>query len=190
MPAQPADTVESFTVEASTGTHGNGTLSLDIDDGGNNKGELTFGNGTLTTAVVTQGASSDKGTVVINHAAITTTPTDNTATNTVIHPTNGANVITGVSADGYGHITGYTTSKIVLPDAALGELCGTIEAVGSNNNKASVALSLQKNGSEFNLSGINAPEYTLSSSSLQIGVTAATASTPADIAVDIVWGSF
>lgn len=187
MPSAPSDTTESLSVTASSGSHGNGTVALD-EDGGNNKGTLTFGNGTLTTAVVTQGADSTLGTIVINHNAVTTTHTNNTSTSTVIDPTNGTNVITAVSTDSYGHLSGYTTSKIVLPAAALTELGGSVTTVSTN--KVNVGFSLENGGNSYNLTGTDAPEFTLSSTSLTITPTAATSSVPADIAVNIEWGSF
>ena len=193
MPSAPANTTESLNVTASSNTHGNGVISLDEDGvGGANKGEITFANGNLTVAQVTQGASSNVGTVTINHAAIATN-SNSTVSDLVINPgpTNpGANVITGLTADGYGHITGYTVSNLRLPDAALGELGGDISAVANATNKASIAFTLGKNSVDLTRTGADVPEFTLSSSSLQVAVTPATASTPADVAVDIVWGTF
>lgn len=197
MPSAPSDTKESFVVTSSTASsHGNGTIVLSEDNGGNDKGTITFGNGTLTTAVVTQGASSDVGTVVINHNNVTTTHTDNTSTSTIINTSTGFNAITAISTDGKGHVDGYTTSKFILPEDALVKLSGAADsnngavAQVTANTKAKVAFGTMVGANDYSYTGIRAPEFTLSTSSLKIVSTAATASTPGDIAIDIEWGSF
>lgn len=196
MPPAPSDTKESFVITSSTATaHGNGTLVL-TEDGGNDKGSLTFGNGTLTTAIVTRGANDNSGTVTINHAKVTTTATDNTGTATVIDTANGFNAISAVHTDGYGHVDGYTTSKFTLPEIALTKLSGAADSNNSAvaqvtaNTKAKVGFTLAGNSNDYRLTGIKIPEFTLSTSSLKIAATAATASTPGNIAIDIEWGSF
>ena len=198
MPAAPADTKESFAVTASTSTaHGNGIVVLTEDNGGNDKGQIKFINGQYITAIVAQDGSTTKATVQINHNQIATTATNNTSSPTTIDESNGVNVITGITDDTYGHITGYTVSKIKLPEIALTKLGGGADANDSAvaqvtaNTKAKVAFLLSTDsGNDFNRTGIQTPEFTMSTSSLKIAATAATSSVPGNIAIDIEWGSF
>lgn len=197
MPSAPTDTKESFEVTASTSSV-SGYITLTEDgENGNDKGKITFQNGNKTEAVVTQDSTSNQAIVKINHTTLSTTAIDSTTTPVLIDATSGVNVITGVSADAYGHVNNYTISKITLPDSVKTKLGGNADtnnsAVASaGTNKAKVAFILDDgpNGNGQNLTGAAVPEFTFSSSSLQISTTAATSTTPGNIAVDIVWGSF
>ena len=190
MPAAPTDTKESLAVTASTATT-DGKIALDEDNTGNNKGEITFSAGTLTTATVVQGSSTSKGTVSINHSAVTTTPTDATSSG-IVMSSNNVDAITAVTTDGYGHLTGYTTSRYVLPDQALTTLSGAIASTSIANalSAASVGFSLNGSTGEYNAAGPAMPEFTLSSKNLSISITAATAQAPANIDLTLEWGSF
>lgn len=195
MPSAPTDTKESFEVTAST-SNASGYITLTEDgENGNDKGKITFQNGNKTEAVVTQDSTSNQAIVTINHTTLSTTAIDSTTTPVLIDATNGVNVITGVSADSYGHVNNYTISKIILPDSVKTKLGGNADtnnsAVASaGTNKAKVAFILDDGDNGQNLTGAAVPEFTFSSSSLQISPTAATSTTPGNIAVDIVWGSF
>lgn len=200
MPSAPSDTKESFSVTASdTKTNGYVILSEDGNNG-NDKGQLTFANGTLTTATVTASGDNNKnGTITINHNTITTTHTDNTgedATPVVISPTTGFNAINAIEVDGKGHLSGYTTSKFTLPEEALVKLSGAADSYNSAvaqvtaNTKAKIAFSTMVGTQGYDFTGIRTPAFTLSTSSLKIATTAPTASTIGDIAIDLEWGTF
>ncbi len=129
-------------------------------------------------------------TFTISHNTLSATHTNNatTAAASTISVENGFDAITALGLDDYGHVNAYTTSKYLLPDDVFVTLSG---AVSGSNNVATVALDLKDSGDNSRVgTGEAIPAFTLSSSSLQISPTAASSTTPGNVAVDIVWGSF
>ena len=188
LPDAPEAITYSLVDTASSGSHGNGKVELQDNDG-NPAGEIAFQNGNLTTAVVTRNVNKGNAIVQVNHNTVSQTHTNNTTGDgSTIDVTNGFNAITALGFDNYGHVNAYTTTKFVLPDDAFVTLSGNISG---SSNAVTIGFDLTDSGSgSRNATGASVPQYTLSSSSLTINTTAATASTPADIAVDLVWGTF
>ena len=141
-------------------------------------------------------STADQGltsTVSFSHATATVAHT--TAANTIVASGDNAgfDAISGITVDNYGHINGYTTQRYTLPADVLVTLTGKVEAgTGAEaSKKAIVTMDLKDSNDQSRIGeGTNAPAFSLSSSSLTISTTAATASVPANIAVDIEWGSF
>ena len=194
LPDEPDQVAYTVVDTASTAsTHGDGKIAFKADN--STIGEITFQNGDDTTAVVTRNVSEGKAIVKVNHNTLTPTYTNHTTSGNeeAIDPTSGANVITALSFDSYGHVSGYTATKLVLPDDALVTLNGSVTAGTGNdaNKKATIAMDLvDANSGHRNGTSTSIPSYSISSSSLKIATTAATSSTPANIAIDIEWGTF
>lgn len=185
MPSQPSDS--QYALGSTSSTNGTGTITLNESVGGidSTKGMITVANGNKTVASVTYTSTTGSPTVKIDHATLSTT---SVAGGIVNFSTSGvASVITAISADDYGHVNNYTVSDLTLPDIAISKIGGFIS--GSGTSTANVSFNLGGNA-DFSESGTAAPAFSLSSSSLQIVTTSATTSTPADIAVDLVWGTF
>lgn len=191
LPDTPENVTYKLVDTASSGTsHGNGKVELQDSDG-HDFGEIAFQNGNKTIAVVekTTGTNGDNAVVKINHETLTPTITNNTSTNVqTIDLQTGFNAISAIGVDNYGHINAYTTQKFELPDAVVLTLNGNVT---SGSNKADIALHLNDRGTGDRIgTGVNVPAFSLSSSSLTVATTAATTTTPANIAVDIEWGTF
>lgn len=192
LPDTPETVTYSLVDTVSSGTgHGNGKVELKDSDG-HGFGEIAFQNGNKTIAVVekTTGDNGDNAVIKINHETLTPTITNNTTGNNIqtIDVDTGFTTISAIGVDSYGHVNAYTTQKFQLPDAVVLTLNGNVTG---SSNKANVALHLNDKGTGDRIgTGVNVPAFSLSSSSLTVTTTAATASTPANIAVDIEWGTF
>ena len=126
-----ADATVSASFDTSDGvitftTSSGGTYTVDIDGrfikdfvvAGDSGDDQTISNGnTLTIAGGTEleSAGSATDTITINHSNVTRTDT----TGTALTPANGGNfdVITGVTSNARGHVTGVETTNITIPDA-------------------------------------------------------------------------
>ena len=145
----------------------------------------------IGTATITASGTGNKNAVIkLDHNTLTPTPTDNTtaANQTAINTDNGFTAITALGFDDYGHVSSYTNQRYTLPDDVFVTLTG---GVSGSNNTATVAFDLKDKGDESRKgTGANVPTFSMSTSSLKIVTTAATASAPGNIAIDLEWGTF
>ena len=173
-----------------SGDTANNTVNLVEANAGNSGSIALATSGPLAVSSAISGTSPQAMTFTISHNTLSATHTNNatTAAASTISVENGFDAITALGLDDYGHVNAYTTSKYLLPDDVFVTLSG---AVSGSNNVATVALDLKDSGDNSRVgTGEAIPAFTLSSSSLQISPTAASSTTPGNVAVDIVWGSF
>lgn len=124
--------------EFNTATNGAQTIYADVAafyDNTDTKTKVKAGNIINIAANPTAFTEGSLNEFTVNHNSITTTP-NNAGVTTPTDLTNGGNftAVTGVTTDGYGHVTGYNLSKfnlpsVTIPDQVYEELSGnaTIE---------------------------------------------------------------
>ena len=188
LPAAPEEVV--YSLKATTGTSTAGKIEL-IDGNSEATGQIQVQNGNNITATIAASGTGNKNAVItLDHNTLTPSRTNNTTTanQTAIDTDNGFTAITSLSFDNYGHVSSYTDQRYILPDDVFVTLTG---GVSGSNNTATVALDLKdKNSDSRKGTGVNIPTFSMSTSSLKIVTTAATASTPGNIAIDLEWGTF
>ena len=154
----PSGDDQLINVAANASTH-----TLTIKDGSNPIGSETV-QGTANNIVVTSTASGSDLTHTINLAPVTASNT--TGTETTLSSTTGTNVITGITVDSYGRVTGAETTSIKV---------APVEDISLQDNNGTMELRIDSNPVSF-----------VSSNSLQIGHNNQTS----NITIDLVWGSF
>ena len=171
----PAEKFYDFAID-------NNTLSLTED--GTKTGNIKFTDDNWIDATLTAGTGNDKNksTLAITHNNVTRTNT----TGTALDPGYGGkfNVITGVTSDAKGHVTGVQTSEVLIPasDNTTYTLSGaTVETLGVGTTSVKFTHTLTDNDKvkTTSVSG-------LYSDSLKF--TLDTANNAAK--VELVWGSF
>lgn len=166
-----------------------------VSSTGGNAGSLVIADGDnwIGVAEATSGTAPDQTkTITLTHENVTRTDTTaNTQPTQDAKSTLTIPVITGVTSDAKGHLTGITTTNYVVTDTN-----GTLTSMNSstsvdaNNTTGTITVGATFTQADGNTTG-NTPStsFTVSSSSLQI--TDADASGGAQgIAVNMVWGSF
>lgn len=188
LPAAPEEVV--YSLKGTAGTSTAGKIEL-IDGNSEATGQIQVQSGNNITATITASGQGNKNAVItLDHNTLTPSRTNNTtsANQTAIDTDNGFTAITSLNFDSYGHVSSYTDQRYILPDDVFVTLTG---GVSGSNNTATVALDLKdKNSDSRKGTGVNIPTFSMSTSSLKIVTTAATASTPGNIAIDLEWGTF
>lgn len=188
LPAAPEEI--SYSLKGTAGTSTAGKIEL-IDGNDNVTGQIQVQSGNNITATITASGTGNKNAVIkLDHNTLTPALTNNTtaANQTAIDVDNGFTAITALGFDDYGHVSSYTNQRYTLPDDVLVTLTG---GVSGSNNTATVAFDLKDKGAESRKgTGVNIPTFSMSTSSLKIVTTAATASAPGNIAIDLEWGTF
>lgn len=188
LPAAPAEVV--YSLKGTAGTSTAGKIEL-IGENSEATGQIQVQSGNNITATITASGTGNKNAVItLDHNTLTPSRTNNTTTanQTAIDTDNGFTAITSLNFDSYGHVSSYTDQRYILPDDVFVTLTG---GVSGSNNTATVALDLKdKNSDSRKGTGVNIPTFSMSTSSLKIVTTAATASTPGNIAIDLEWGTF
>lgn len=153
---------------------------LVVKDGSNNIGIIKFDSQSddTTDTAISFTESSQQGnnglTVKANLKPLTTAPTgsynnvDAAATGTV-NLAAGKDVLTGLTIDNYGRVTGYTKAKYSIPAAQTLTLTG-----GTVNNVSTLTIALSDDNTE----------HKITSNTLSI------AGTTNNVTLDLVWGTF
>lgn len=160
---------------------GNG--GAEPDNGANEKGSITFANGKTIKASVT--ANGNDATVTIDHENVTRT--NPSTVNTPLAHKGDFTVVTGVTSNEQGHITGVTTTKYTLPE----DVDTTYELSGSETkltNGVTISTKLFTAGDSVDAAGDHV--YDLVSDTLSFNTTAATAETNAKVQINLEWGTF
>lgn len=199
---ESTDTQFKF-VMTNDSTNKKASVTLMPNIGGAQKGTFSIVSGDdwigLSAVADTTNSDDQKDTVTLTHANVTRTDNyyEKTASNPVAQPTAAVAqsaggtivvpIVTQVSSDAKGHITGVKTAEYTIVDTQ-GTLSAMSATTGAANNVGTITL-----GSTFTKAGgqtdTPSTSFTVSSSSLQI--TDADASGGAEgIAVNMVWGSF
>lgn len=180
----------SYSLKGTAGTSTAGKIEL-IDGNDDVTGQIQVQSGNNITATITASGTGNKNAVIkLDHNTLTPALTNNTTTanQTAINTDNGFTAITALGFDDYGHVSSYTNQRYTLPDDVFVTLTGD---VSGSNNTATVAFDLKDKGDESRKgTGANVPTFSMSTSSLKIVTTAATASAPGNIAIDLEWGTF
>lgn len=186
----PAPEEISYSLKGTTGTSTAGKIEL-INGNEEPTGQIQVQSGNNITATITASGTGNKNAVIkLDHNTLTPALTNNTTTanQTAIDVDNGFTAITALGFDNYGHVSSYTNQRYTLPDDVFVTLTG---GVSGSNNTATVALDLKDKGDDSRKgTGVNIPTFSMSTSSLKIVTTAATASVPGNIAIDLEWGTF
>lgn len=100
-------------------------------------------------------------------------------------------VITGVTSDAKGHVTGITTTNYTVVDtnSTLSSLTSTTTA-SNDNTTGTIAVTAGMTKGNGNTSNTQTTSFTVSSTSLKIEDADAAGGTPAGLAINMVWGSF
>ena len=160
-------------------------------------GTIQFANGTATVATVTNtdNAAGDTVNVKFDHADVTCTHTDNSGTSsTAVAPGYGGtfNAITGVTVNGQGHVTAYTTSKIQIPasDNTTYTVDGAVAALTVTNGSG-VKITDTLTGKTGTVSaGSTSSVVGVTSTSLTLATQTAGSGEDARYSIDLVWGTF
>lgn len=164
------------------------------DNHGAEKGEIIVTGGTTTNgaAINVAANSGSNGTFVVTHGTVTRKDDDvvvKTAqkVNTAIEAT----VVTGVVTDSTGHITNVQTAKYTLTDTN-GEIDTFATSTSAAADKKSGTISTNiifNNSLGGEVSNLTASTL-IKSDSLEVTQVAETSTTPAGLAIDLVWGAF
>lgn len=141
------------------------------------KGSIGFVSGNVID--ITSADNGAGSNYTINHADVPCTKTENTATATNLTNNSEFVAVTGVTVNGQGHVTAYTTNKYSVTDTQY-ELSGDV--VSAANNVATAVTSLKTKAGE------NAGSATLkvASNNSHLTVTAS----DNQINLGLVWGTF
>lgn len=150
------------------------------------KGSLTIAAGNKMT--VTDNAVGSDNTVTVGHATVAA-PTAGTP-DTAVTQTNGNSAtytaISGVTTDGYGHITGYTTKQLSVVDTRIKDNGVADDTTVSLDNKTVTVQHgttiTENNNRELN----DTSSFTMTSAGSTINMSV----TGTNVNYDIVWGTF
>lgn len=159
------DTTYKFVVD--TATH---KVSL-ADNANVTTGSHTLAAGASGKITLTSSGSGANMTTTVEHAAVTVTPTTETAESHAKSVT----ALTGITVDSTGHVTGYKTKVHTLLSYSLGNV------VTTSNNKATITHALKD--SKNNNHGEAA--FSIGSTSLEV-----TSDANKAVSIELTWGSF
>ena len=172
------DTDHTYGVASKT----NGLILNDTTNGGTIKvGSLTVNGGTAIT--VAESGTTDKE-LTINHGTITRSDTTGAIVNNSTDGRFSLDVVTGVTSDNQGHVTGITTQKANI-DAAIEQLNTYDVTATANSNTITVSGTITtKNKFTGIQSATKTGTFTLSSDNLSLSASGNA------ITANYVWGTF
>lgn len=179
-----SDTNFSFTTSGSYGINLKPSTSVDstgvysVEPGTGGLIDIT-----VTDGVVTGGTSR---TLTLSHAAITTTETTGTAQTQALETNLTIPIVTSITTDGKGHVSGFTKTNYTLRDTQASiDQTNTTVSTSVSNNVGTVATTVALNhGGRADSKTVS---YDIKSTSLKI---TDSDSTNQGLNIEMVWGSF
>lgn len=170
-----------------------GGIALKGSTGGN-KGSLvvTSGDAYIDVAEATTGSGSNQTkTLTLTHENVSRSDGTGEAVSQANVGSVTIPVITGVTSDAKGHVTGITTTNYTVVDtnSTLSSLTAAT-TVDANNTVGTIAVTAGMTKGNGNTSNTQSTSFTVSSTSLKIEDADANGGTPAGLAINMVWGSF
>lgn len=167
------NTTHGITIGASTG----GTI-----------GGIVLAAGSSNAITLTDGTSSSSRKVTIEHADITRTNTTGTAWANSVNTTNSTvNVITGVTTNAQGHVTGVETTTLTIKDTN-GDLVGVTATVSTATSNGTTTATITP---KFRFDKSNGSQGTAQGSAFGIASDTLTISASGTVAsINLTWGSF
>lgn len=157
------------------------TDGIKVSDQNGTLAELEVAAGTKI--IRTEATTDNKTTVTFAHETITApTATSGAAVTQADHTSQEFTAITGITEDGYGHVTGYTTKKLTVKDTH-NDVTGVELASTSTNNVATTQIVVTTQDSADGVDG----EFSIGAATDSMIKVEATGSATT---LSLVWGSF